>query len=321
LLKYTLRKLLQVPVIVLAVVLLMFLLIQLAPGDPVAALIGDAPTSPEYVAELRRYLGIDKPIQEQLVHYVMNLLRGDLGSSYYYKAPVLELILGRAQATALLLGTSLMFATLFGIVLGVAAAARPNSSADTAANVVALVGYSLPVFWLAELALLFFALQLNWFPAQGMTSLRETKTGFADLLDRAHHLVLPALVIATRYVAVDFRLTRSGMLEVLSQDYVLTARAKGLRGRTILFRHALRNALLPVVTVTGLNVAFAMSGSVLTEVVFGWPGLGRLMLDSISHRDYPVLLGILIFVTIAVVVVNFVTDIVYAMIDPRIRIQ
>jgi ABC-type dipeptide/oligopeptide/nickel transport system permease component len=318
---YALRKLLQIPVVLFGVLTILFILIHLAPGDPAAALIGDAPASPEYVAELRAYLGVDKPLHEQYFRYITNVVRGDLGRSYYYGQPVLSLVLERLPPTMLLMGTGLLIATVLGVLLGVAAAARPNSTVDAAANLLAVIGYSLPVFWLGELALLFFALQLDLFPTQGMTSVRETKEGLADLLDRAHHLVLPALILATRYVAIDFRLTRSGMLEALSQEYVLTARAKGLHARTVLLRHALRNALLPVVTITGLNVGFAVAGSVLTEVVFGWPGVGRLTLEAITHRDYPVLMGILALLTTAVVIVNFLTDLVYAVIDPRIRLR
>lgn len=320
-LTYTLRKLVQVPFLLFGVVVVLFLLVHLAPGDPVAALLGDAPASPEFIEEFRRHLGLDRPLHEQFLLYVWNLLHGDLGTSYYYSQSVLTLVLERFPPTLLLMTSALVAATFIGIVLGVVAAARPNSAVDVGANLFAIVGYSLPVFWLGELALLVFALSLDWFPVQGVNSLRETNTGLADILDRAHHLVLPAFVLATRYIAIDFRLTRSGILEVLSQEYILTARAKGLASRVVLFRHALRNALLPVVTVTGLNFGFALSGAVLTEIVFGWPGLGRLTLDAISHRDSPVLMGIFLFVTTAVVLVNFITDLVYAMIDPRIRLK
>lgn len=318
---YALRRLLQIPVLLFGVVVVLFALIHLAPGDPVAALIGDAPASPQYVAELRAHLGLDRPIHEQFGLYVWNLIRGDLGTSYYYSQPVLSLILERVGATVLLMLTGLSVATILGVALGIVAAARPNSPIDLGANLFAIVAYSLPVFWLGEIALLVFALYFGWLPAQGMTSLRQTNTGLADLADRASHLVLPALVLATRYIAIDFRLQRSALLEVLSQEYILTARAKGLRPRIVLFRHALRNALLPVVTITGLNVGFALSGAVLTEVVFGWPGIGRLTLDAISHRDSPVLMGVFIFVTLTVVVANFVTDLVYAVVDPRIRLR
>lgn len=320
-LSYTLRKLIQVPILLFGVVLTVFVLIHVAPGDPIATLIGDAPATPEYVAELREHLGLDRPLPEQFWLYLSNVVQGDFGTSYYYTGTVLELILQRLPATLLLMAAGLVLATVVGVLLGVVAAARPNSPLDTAANLVAIVGYSLPVFWLGELALLAFALTLGWFPSQGMTSLREPKEGFDAVLDVAHHLVLPAVVLATRYIAIDFRLTRAEVIEVLTQDYILWARAKGLTSRLVLFRHALPNALLPVVTVTGLNIGFAFSGAVLTEIVFGWPGIGRLTLDAISHRDYPVLMGIFIFITMGVVIVNFLTDLLYAVIDPRIRLS
>jgi len=320
-LTYTLRKLVQIPVLLFGVILAVFVLIHVAPGDPVATLIGDAPATPEYVAELRAHLGLDRPLIEQFGLYVWNVARGDFGDSYYYSGSVMSLILQRLPPTLLLMASGLFVATALGVILGVVAAARPNSPLDAGANLVAIIGYSLPVFWLGELALLFFALYLGWFPTQGMTSLRETQEGFGAVLDIGHHLVLPAMVLATRYIAIDFRLTRAEVIEVLSQDYILWARAKGLPSRVILFRHALRNALLPVVTVTGLNVGFAFSGAVLTEVVFGWPGIGRLTLDAITHRDYPVLMGIFIVITMGVVVVNFLTDLLYAAIDPRIRLH
>ena len=321
LLNYIFRKLIQIPVLLFGVIVAVFAMVRLAPGDPVATLIGDSPATPEYVAELREYLGLDRPVHEQFVLYLSNLLRGDFGDSYYYSASVLDLILERLPPTLLLMGSGLLVATVIGVALGVVAAARVNSPLDAGANIFAVVGYSLPVFWLGELALLVFALQLNWFPTGGMTAVRDNPEGIFAVFDRVHHLALPALVLATRYIAIDFRLTRSEVLEVLSQDYILWARAKGIPSRLIMFRHALRNALLPVVTITGLNVGFALSGAVLTEVVFSWPGLGRLTLDAISHRDYSVLTGIFIFVTIGVIVINFITDVLYAAIDPRIRLR
>ena len=320
-LSYALRKLIQIPITLFGVVVIVFALIHLAPGDPIATLVGDTPASPQYIAELRTYLGLDRPLPVQFVQYLVHVAQGDFGTSYYYSTSVMGLILGRLPATLLLMAAALASATLIGVVLGVVSAGRPNSPVDAGLNLVAIVGYSLPVFWLGQLALLLFALQLRWFPVSGMSSLREVPHGLGAVVDLARHLTLPALVLATRYIAIDFRLTRAEVLEVLSQDYILWARAKGLRSRTILFRHALRNALLPVVTVTGLNAGFAISGAVLTEVVFGWPGIGRLTLDAISHRDYPVLMGIFIFITVGVVVVNLLTDVLYAVIDPRIRLR
>ena len=318
--RYVARKLLQVPLLLFGVVVVLFLLIHLAPGDPVAAFVGEVAVPPAYVEEMRRQLGLDRSLPEQFVIYLLQLARGDLGYSFYYNQPVLNLILERVPATALLMSTGLIAATIFGIALGVLSAARPHGWFDNSASVVTLVAYSLPVFWLGELALLFFALYLGWFPTQGLTDLRGQYTGWADVLDRAHHLVLPATVVGIRYLAIDYRLVRSGVIEILTQDYIQTARAKGLASRVVLFRHALRNALLPVVTITGLNIGFALSGAVLTEVIFGWPGVGRLTLDAISHRDYPVLMGIFILITFIVVAVNMITDLVYAAIDPRIRL-
>jgi ABC-type dipeptide/oligopeptide/nickel transport system permease component len=318
---YIARKLLQVPLLLFGVVVVMFLMIHLAPGDPVSAFIGDVPVPPEYVAELRQRLGLDRSLIEQFYLYLMQLLRADFGYSFFYNQPVLNIILERVPATALLMTTGLVSATLLGVTLGVVAAARPHSLVDTSVSLVTLLAYSLPVFWLGELALLVFALYLGWFPTQGLQSLRGQQEGWADLIDRAQHLVLPAAVLGTRYMAIDYRLVRSGVIEVLTQDYIQTARAKGLGSRVVLFRHALRNALLPVVTITGLNVGFALSGAVLTEVIFGWPGVGRLTLDAIAHRDYPVLMGIFVLITLVVVLVNFLTDLVYAIIDPRIRLR
>jgi len=318
---YVLRKLLQVPALLLGVVVILFALIHLAPGDPTAALIGEMQAPPEYVAELRHKLGLDRSLVEQFYLYLLQLLRGDLGYSFYYNQPVLNLILERLPATALLMATGLTMATLLGVALGVVAAAKAQSWVDNAASVGTLLAYSLPVFWLGEIALLVFSLSLGWFPAQGMQSLRVTQEGFAGVVDRLQHLVLPAAVLGTRYLAIDYRLVRSGVLEVLTQDYIRTARAKGLGERLVLFRHALRNALLPVVTITGLNVGFALSGAVLTEVIFGWPGVGRLTLDAIGHRDSPVLMGVFVLITFVVVLTNFLTDLVYAAIDPRIRLS
>src|SRR5258706_5666135 len=315
---YVLRKLAQVPLLLVGVVVVLFALIHLAPGDPVSAFTGEVPVAPEYVQELRHQLGLDRSLAEQFLLYLAQLARGDLGYSYYYNQPVLTLILERVPATALLMSTGLIAATIIGVALGVAAAARPQSWIDNTAGFVTLLAYSLRVFWLGELALLFFALYLGWFPTQGLQSLRAPPEGLAGIVDRLQHLVLPAAVLGTRYLAIDYRLVRSGVLEVLAQDYIRTARAKGLGSRTVLFRHALRNALLPVVTITGLNIGFPLSGALLTEVIFGWPGVGRLTLDAIGNRDYPVLIGIFLLITVVVVLTNFVTDLVYAAIDPRI---
>ena len=318
---YVLRRLLQVPALVVGAVVVLFVLVHVAPGDPVAVIVGpDASVPPEYLEELRHRLGLDRSLVEQLGLYLLQFAKGDLGYSFYYHEPVTELILGRLPATILLMAAALTSATLIGVTLGVASAASSGTWLDRGANGAALLAFSLPVFWLGELALLFFALWLGWFPSQGMQSLRG-ESGFGATLDLLAHLVLPAAVLATRYIAIDFRLVRSGVLETLGQDYIRTARAKGLGDRVVLFRHALRNALLPIITITGLNVGFALSGAVLTEVVFGWPGIGRLTLDAVGHRDYPVLMGVFAMVTLATVLVNLVTDLLYGVVDPRVRLR
>ncbi len=320
-LPYVARRLVQAPALVLSAVVLLFVLIHASPGDPVAVLVGpDASVPPEYLDELRHRLGLDRSLVEQLGLYLLQIARGDLGYSFFYSEPVLQLITDRLPATILLMSVGLGAGTILGVVLGASAALRPGAWLDRGANAGALLAFSLPVFWLGELALLVFALELGWFPTQGMSSLRG-ETGLAAVGDQLRHLVLPAAVLATRYLAIDLRLVRAGVIETLRQDYVRTAYAKGLSDRVVLFRHALRNALLPIITVTGLNVGFALSGAVLTEVVFGWPGIGRLTLDAVGHRDYPVLMGIFMMVTLAVVVVNLVTDLLYAVADPRVRLR
>jgi peptide/nickel transport system permease protein len=257
----------------------------------------------------------------QLGLYLWNLLQGDFGFSFALKQPVLEVILDRVPATLLLMGVAILYATVCGALCGVISSRRQYSIADNAFTLVALIGYSMPVFWLGQILLILLGLQYPIFPAQGMESLRESYTGLARGLDILHHLVLPAFTLGLGYLAVDLRFTRSSMIEVMSQDYIRTARAKGLSERAVFYKHALRNALIPLVTITGLNFGFLLAGAVLTETVYAWPGLGRLMYDSIYARDYPVLMGMFVVISVMVIVVNFVTDIAYSVLDPRIRIR
>jgi peptide/nickel transport system permease protein len=226
--------------------------------------------------------------------------------------------MSRVPATLLLMGTALVFSSVLGILLGVVAARRPYGLADNAATVVALAGYSMPVFWLGQLMLLVFALHNPWFPVQGMTSIRAPSEGWGRIADILHHLVLPAIVYGIYHLTLIYRLTRIKMMDTLVQDYVTTARAKGVGEGRVVFRHALPNALLPIVTVIGYNLGFMLAGSVLVETVFGWPGMGRLMFEAIGARDFPLLLGLFVVVSFFVIVGNVVTDLVYALIDPRI---
>ena len=315
---YLLRRLLQLPPLLLGIIVFNFLLIHLAPGDPIVALAGEYGNE-AYYEEMRAKFGLDRPLPEQLAVYLGQLLRGDLGHSYTRGQPVTEVILGRLPTTLLLMGTALLFATAIGIALGVLAAAAPHSPLDTFIVVMALVGYALPVFWLAQVLVFVFGLRLDWFPIHGLTSPRERYTGVRLALDVAHHLALPAAALGIQQVALITRLTRAEMLEVIGQPFIQAARAKGLPRRAVLAVHALRNALLPVVTIVGGRVGFLFAGAVLTETVFAWPGLGRLLLEATLARDYPLLMGLFILVSVTVLLANLLTDLVYGLMDPRIR--
>ncbi|HZP78518.1 MAG TPA: ABC transporter permease [Pseudolabrys sp.] len=301
-----------------AIISINFLLIHVAPGDPASYLASQSEGSVEYQAQLRQEFGLDKPLVVQLGIYLGKVVRGDLGMSYRYRQPVADLILSRVGNTFLLLGTGYLLATLIGILLGAFAAQRANSFADQLTTFAALAFYSMPVFWLGQLMLLFFALELGWFPTQGMVNIRLAATGWAKVIDVAHHLVLPASTYALYQLTLMYRLARSKLQDVLKEDYITTARAKGLPERVVVYKHALRNALLPLVTVLGMDFAFVLAGTVLVETVFAWPGMGRLMFDAIAARDYPVLTGIFTVVTAMVIIVNILTDLIYAWIDPRV---
>lgn len=306
--------------LVLGVVTLVFALVHAAPGDPTLALVGDFPVPDEYRAQVRETFGLDRSIPEQYVRYVASLLRGDLGFSYAQRRPVLDVVLERAGATALLTGTALAISTLTGVLLGALAARRPFSVLDHAVGAGSLVGFSVPVFWLGQIFILLFAVLLGWLPAQGMVSLRADPEGLGRVLDVGTHLILPAAALALRQIAMTARLTRASLLEALSRDFIRSAEAKGAGRTRVLFGHALPNALLPVVTFVGYNLGFLLAGSALVETVFGWPGLGRLLYDSVFTRDYPVLLGIFLAVSVTVVVANILTDLLYGYLDPRIRL-
>lgn len=318
LLIYALKRIAQAIPLVLVIIGINFALIHAAPGDPVDILLGQGEADPQVVAQLRTEFGLDQPLPVQLARYYAKVLTLDLGQSFRYREPVAELIASRLPATLLLMGAALVVSTLVAVALGVIAAHRPYSALDNGVTTLALAGYSMPVFWLGQLLLIAFALKLDWFPAQGMVSIRAPAEGFGRVLDVAHHLVLPALTYSLYHLALIFRLTRAKMQDVLAQDYIQTARAKGLSEAQVIFGHALRNALLPIVTVLGLNFGFMLAGSVLTETVFAWPGTGRLLYEAILARDYPLLMGLFVCLSTMVVLVNVLTDIAYALIDPRV---
>lgn len=305
--------------LMLGVVVLNFLLLHLAPGDMVEVIAGaSGGMTPELAAELRHAYGLDRPLAEQLAIYVGRALRGDLGVSAYFNSPVVDLILQRIPATLLLVGAALVFAIVAGTWLGVVAARRPGGWMAASINVIALVGFSAPVFWSGLMLLILFASIIPIAPVEGMRNIVHDAQGIGRVLDVLHHLALPALTLSLVYVAQYSRLARASMLEALGADYVRTARAKGLTERRVVFRHALRNAILPVVTVAGLQFANLLAGAVLVETVFNWPGMGRLAFESILRRDVPLILGILVMSAALVITGNLLTDLVYRWVDPRI---
>ncbi len=318
-LRYFLSRLAWAFPIVLAILILSFLMVHLVKGDPVTALVGDFPAPQEYIDAVRHEFGLDQPIPAQLVLYLENVAQGHLGFSFANRQPVLTLILERARMTLLLMIPALVLAAIVGIALGLAAAPRAGTLPDTAITALSLLGYSVPVFWLSQMLIMAFAVHWKILPAQGMMTLRDPPTGLGAVLDVLWHLVLPLFSIMLYYLAVVARVARASLLEALHQDFVLTAKAKGLTRRTILWRHILPNALIPVVTVIGYSFGYSLTGAILTETVFAWPGLGNLFITSIAVRDYPVLQGIFLFAALTVVIANIATDLLYWVIDPRIR--
>ena len=307
--------------LVLAVLAVNFTLIHAAPGDPAQVIAGEMGGADEAaMAAIRKAYGLDRPLTEQFVTYIGKSLQGDLGISYAYNRPVAGLILDRLGPTVLLVLTALLSAIVLGTLLGVWASKRPDSLGSGAITIFSLVGYSMPVFWTGILLVILFGKVWPIMPIAGMRDVRALggSTG-AAVLDVLHHLVLPALTLGIIYLAQYSRLARTSMLEVLGSDYIRTARAKGLGEGTVTFKHALRNALMPLVTIAGLQFGNLISGAVLVETVFSWPGLGTLALDAILGRDYPTLLGVLTFSAMLVIVANLLTDLSYRWINPRLR--
>lgn len=319
-LKRSLRKLLNAVLLMMAVLILNFTLIHLAPGDPVEVLVGEmGGATPELIAEMRARFGLDQPLYMQLGNYLGRVLQGDFGHSLYYDQPVTALIADRIGPTILLVTTALFSAIALGTILGVFSAQRRRSVLSHMVTVLSLAGFSAPVFWVGIMLILLLSVSVPLLPISGMSSAGSEATGLLHILDVLHHLVLPALTLALIYLAFYSRLSRASMLEVLGSDYIRTARAKGLPKRMVIYKHALRNAILPVVTFAGLQFGQVISGAVLVETVFAWPGLGTLAFESILRRDTPTLLGILFFSAVMVVLMNLFTDFVYHRVDPRIK--
>lgn len=319
-LRYAASRLLQALGLVLAVVVLNFVLVHAAPGDPVETIAGaSGGMSPELMAQLRTQYGLDEPLPVQLGVYLGKVARGDLGYSYFFNLPVTSMIAERVPATLLLVLSSVLLAFFVGTALGVLSSRKPNGWLSQFITVLSLVGFAAPVFWLGIMLVILLASVFPILPVAGMRSIDSTGGGLKDVLDVAHHLVLPTLTLSLVYLAQYSRLARSSMLDVLGSDFIRTARAKGLADRVVLYKHALRNALLPVVTVLGLQFGNVLAGAILVETVFNWPGLGRLAFESVLRRDYPTILGVLLFSSVVVVVMNQLTDLCYRFIDPRIK--
>jgi len=319
---YFIKRLLQGVLIVLFIAVINFFLIRAAPGDPVSVMAGEAGASDEvFIAQLKERFGLDKSLPEQLFTYMSNVIQLDLGESYRQQKPVVELIIERLPATFLLTLSALAVSLIIGVSLGVAASRRRGSLLDAFISFISLLFYATPLFWLGLMLVLFFSVQLNWLPGFGYQTVGANLTGFAHYLDIARHLVLPMFTLATFYIAVYARMTRTSMLNVSEMDYIKTAYAKGLSERRILTHHILKNALLPIITLVGVQAGALVGGTVLTETVFAWPGVGRLMFDALLQRDYSLLLGTFLFTSAMAVFFNIVTDIAYTIVDPRIQLK
>ena len=314
------RTLLQAVPTVIGILVLNFILLQLVPGDVVDIIAGESGGATlESMAVLREQFGLVGTVGERLLAHLSNLMHFDLGISPRYNAPVTELIFGRLPNTLFLVLSGLLLAILAGVLIGTVMATWAGRLPDRVLSVLNLLLYSTPGFWIGLMLILLFSVHLDWVPSNGHKTIGEDLTGWGWLVDRLHHAIVPVVTLSTFFLAVYARLTRAAMLEVQQQDFVRTARAKGLSPARVVFRHVLRNALMPVTTVAGLHFAALFGGAAVTETVFGWPGLGRLTLEAVMTRDFNLLLGILLFSSLLVVLVNVLVDLLQLWLDPRIQ--
>ncbi len=321
--RYLARRLLLLVPVVVGAALIAFALLLLIPGDPAIALLGQEVSGPE-LERFRHILGLDRPVPVQFGLYIWRVVHADLGRSITLHAPVLNLIWSTLPATLELAVASLVLSIGVGIPLGLLAARRRGGPVDTGTMLLAQLGVSMPVFWLGVLLILLFAVKLNWLPSfgRGPALVGALAAGqWAGIADSLRHLLLPAITLALFNLALLTRLTRWALLEVLEEDYVRTARAKGQVERTVIYRHALRNALLPIVTIIGLQFGNALGGAVVTETIYGWPGMGRLVVQAIGQRDFPVVQGAVLILALLFSLVNVVVDLTYGFVDPRIRYE
>jgi peptide/nickel transport system permease protein len=311
---YIAKRLLAAIPVLLGLTVIVFLIMAMIPGDPATAILGSYAT-PENVEKLNRDLGLDKPLVQQYFIWLNNLLHGDLGRSFALNRPVLDEVLERFSATLILAGTALVLCSIFGLLAGIVSAVRQYGWADKTITLVVLIGISMPSFWLGLLLIYLFAVQLKWFPASGMFAIY----GGGDLPDLLHHLALPAITLAAVATGVIARLTRTAMLEVLRQDFIRTARAKGVPESTVIYKHAFKAALVSVIPVIGIQAGFVLGGAVYIETVFQWPGIGSMLVKAISTRDLLLVQGGVLVVAAAYVLFNLAADVVQTMIDPRLR--
>lgn len=316
---YLVKRGIQIIPVVFGILIISFLMIHLAPGDAVFMFIGESGADPEFEAAIRTRLGLDKSLFEQFILYIKGIFSGDLGRSFVLNEDVSKIIFDRAIPTIILMLSSISFGAIFGILIGVYAASKPYSMRDNISMVIALFLYSLPNFWLGQMLIIVFSVNWGLLPVSGMESMILGDKSF--LFDRFTHLVLPTITLGSTLAAFVMRFVRSSMIDVLGQDYILTAKSKGLSERKIFFKHALKNALLPVITYIGLRLGYMLSGAVVIESVFGWPGLGLLMLDALFERDYPLIMGLFIVISLSVTIITFIVDISYTYLDPRIRLK
>lgn len=309
------KRLLHMVPVLLGVSIIAFLILRLAPGDPVQLMLTSDATLAD-VEALRHDLGLDQPLALQYLLWLGNVVQGDLGTSLFTKQPVIAEILARFPNTMILTIAAIGLAVALGMPLGIIAAARRGTTVDSASMIASVIGWSMPNFWIGLLLVLVFSVWLRWLPTGGMYDIMALDRSLPDLL---RHLVLPAFTLAVSHMAYVARFTRSSLLEALSQDYVRTARAKGLTERLVILRHAFRNSLIPIISVLGVSIGHLLGGAVIVEAVFSWPGLGSLMVQAISNRDFPVVQGAMLFAAVIFIVVNLVADLLYAVVDPRIR--
>jgi peptide/nickel transport system permease protein len=319
--RYLGRQLLTIIPTVFLSIVINFVLLHAAPGDPARIYAGQDVASEAQIAATRRDLGLDDPLPIQFLNYLKELAQGNLGQSFAYRRPVLDLILDRMPATLLLTLTSVVIAFVGGSLLGALAARKTMSRTDLGLSFFSYTFFAIPSFWLGLILILIFSSKLHWFPTSGMRNVRAGYTGWRDWVDVARHMVLPSLTLVLVETPIFYRITRASVVQQQREDYVTTFRATGMPEGRIFRRYALRNALLPTVTVFGLSLGFVVTGAALVEIVFAWPGIGRLTLDAVFRRDYPLLLGIYLILAVAVSLAILVTDFVNAALDPRIRLR